>query len=206
MRTFKEIYSELKHYSAFKAEPSTEAEAITSTNAFFAEVALDDDANSTARFASLVKCHINSASEYFRNKQVENLSFKHFLQNLHEVAKQPFLIIDTPKGEYSCVTSVVNDDWQKNLVDSFGDRDVTLSMQALYEQGRVIVDSSDGNSVLKQITFKGHRIGVDGILSSLPIVRTTKSLMNNDKKMAEGTLHQDIKAQHYPNMKQRNSS
>lgn len=56
------------------------------------------------------------------------------------------------------------------------------------------------------ITFKGHRIGVDGILSSLPIVKTTKSLMNNDKKMAEGTPHQDTKAQHYPNMKQRKSS
>jgi hypothetical protein len=58
---------------------------------------------------------------------------------------------------------------------------------------------------MNPVTFKGHRLGVDGILSSLPIVRTTKSLMNNDKKMAEGTLHQDIKAQHYPNMKQRKS-
>jgi len=59
---------------------------------------------------------------------------------------------------------------------------------------------------MNPITFKGHRIGVDGILSSLPIVKTSKSLMNNDKKMAEGTLYQDIKAQHYPNMKQRKSS
>lgn len=59
---------------------------------------------------------------------------------------------------------------------------------------------------MNPITFRGHRIGVDGILSSLPIVKTAKSLMNNDKKMAEGTLHQDIKEKHYPNMKQRKSS
>jgi hypothetical protein len=59
---------------------------------------------------------------------------------------------------------------------------------------------------MNHITFKGHRLGVDGILSSLPIVKTKNTLMNNDKKMAEDTLHQDIKAQHYPNMKQRKSS
>ena len=59
---------------------------------------------------------------------------------------------------------------------------------------------------MSHITFKGHRLGVDGIISSLPIVKSTNSLMNNDKKMAEGTLHQDIKSQHYPDMKQRKSS
>ncbi|WP_162588413.1 hypothetical protein [Variovorax sp. RA8] len=203
MRTFNEVYSELQHYSAFKAEPSTESEAITSTNAFFAELALDDDTDATARFADLVKCYTNSARHFFICNQTDRRTFKSFLENVYEIAKHPFLLIDTPKSDYSQCND--EDEWQKEMARSIGG-DVNLGMKALYDHGRWMVDSSERNESKNAVTFKGHRIGVDGILSSLPIVRTTKSLMNNDKKMAEGTLHQDIKAKHYPNMKQRKSS
>ena len=83
MRTFSEIYSELQHYSAFKAEPSTESEAITSTNVFFAEIALDDDIDTTARFGFLVQCYRHSARQYILNWQTDTRTFKQFLQGIH---------------------------------------------------------------------------------------------------------------------------
>lgn len=83
MRTFNEIYSELQHYSAFKAEPSTESEAITSTNVFFAELALDDETDTTARFGYLVQCYRHSAKQYIINWQTDTRTFKQFLEGIY---------------------------------------------------------------------------------------------------------------------------
>lgn len=192
MRTFNEIYAELKHYSAFRAEPSTESEAITSTNVFFAELALDDDTDTTAKFTYLVECYRHTASQFILNWKTETRTFKEFLESIYECTKIPFFVIDSPKGDYSNIVNNHLDDWQSEMVVGYADGQKSEAIKALNDHGRV--------------TFKGHRLGVDGILSSLPIIKTKNSLMNNDKKMAEGTLHQDIKAQYYPNMKQRKSS
>ena len=105
MRTFNQIYSELQHYSAFKAEPSTESEAIASINVFFAELALDDDTDTTARFSFLVQSYRHSASQFIINWQTDTRTFKQFLAGIYEFIQVPFLIINSPKGDYSNLTA-----------------------------------------------------------------------------------------------------
>lgn len=85
MRTFKQIYKELKHYSAFNKEPSNQNQAIVSTNVFFAEIADDLDLEKLSdEYEFLVKSYKNSASQYILNFQTDTRTFKQFLKGIYE--------------------------------------------------------------------------------------------------------------------------
>jgi|GEM_PF-2284900 len=84
MRSFNQIYSELKHYSAFKDEPSTELEAIQCTNIFFSEITSDLDFDDKAEsYSFLVKSYRHSASQFISNWQTDQRTFKQFLGDVY---------------------------------------------------------------------------------------------------------------------------
>lgn len=85
MRTFKQIYRELKHYSAFNKEPSTPSQAILSTNVFFAEIADDLGLDTLSdEYDFLVKSYRSKASQYVLNMQTDTKTFKQFLKGIYE--------------------------------------------------------------------------------------------------------------------------
>ncbi|MGJ7553373.1 hypothetical protein ACSFBI_05225 [Variovorax sp. RB3P1] len=85
MRTFKQIYRELKHYSAFNKEPSTPSQAIISTNVFFAEMADDLGLETVSNeYEFLVQSYRSSASQYIINFENDTRTFKQFLKSIYE--------------------------------------------------------------------------------------------------------------------------
>lgn len=85
MRTFKQIYRELKHYSAFNKEPSTPSQAIVSTNVFFAEMADDLGLETVSNeYEFLVQSYRSSASQYIINFENDTRTFKQFLKGIYE--------------------------------------------------------------------------------------------------------------------------
>ena len=85
MRTFKQIYPELKDYSAFTKEPSTTKEAIISINVFFTEIADDFgfDAYSD-EYEFLVKSYRHSVKQFILNFKTDKRSFKEYLESIYE--------------------------------------------------------------------------------------------------------------------------
>lgn len=85
MRTFKQIYRELKHYSAFNKEPSTPSQAIISTNVFFAEIADDLGLETVSNeYEFLVQSYRSSACQYIINFENNTRTFKQFLKGIYE--------------------------------------------------------------------------------------------------------------------------
>lgn len=85
MRTFKQIYRELKHYSAFNKEPSTPSQAIISTNVFFTEMADDLGLETLSdEYEFLVQSYRSSASQYIFNFETDTRTFKQFLKGIYE--------------------------------------------------------------------------------------------------------------------------
>jgi predicted transcriptional regulator len=86
MRTFKQIYSELKHYGAFKAEPSTQSEAIKSMSCFINEMIDGDDlgemSETSKRF--LVLSYNFTAEQYILNWNTDTRTFKQLLKASYE--------------------------------------------------------------------------------------------------------------------------
>jgi hypothetical protein len=83
MRSFNQIYSELKNYSAFKDEPSTELEAIQCTNIFFSEITSDLEFDDKAEsYCFLVKSYRHSASQFILNWQTDTRTFNQFLNDI----------------------------------------------------------------------------------------------------------------------------
>ena len=85
MRTFKQIYRESKHYSAFNKEPSTPSQAMLSTNVFITEISDDLGIDTISdEFEFLVKSYRSSASQYILNFQTDTRTFKQFLKSIYE--------------------------------------------------------------------------------------------------------------------------
>lgn len=86
MRTFNQIYSELKHYGAFKAEPSTQSEAIKSMSCFINEMIEGDDlgemTETSKRF--FVMSYNFTAEQYILNWKTDKRTFKQLLQATYE--------------------------------------------------------------------------------------------------------------------------
>lgn len=88
MRTFKQIYRELKHYSAFNKEPSTPNEAIVSTNVFFKEISDDLGLEEmTSEYDFLVQSYGTTAGQYILNFQTDTRTFKQFLKGIYDNLK-----------------------------------------------------------------------------------------------------------------------
>lgn len=85
MRTFKQIYRELKHYSAFNKEPSTPIQAIVSTNVFLKEISDDLGLEEmTSEYDFLVQSYRNTASQYILNFDTDTRTFKQFLRGIYD--------------------------------------------------------------------------------------------------------------------------
>lgn len=84
MRTFNEIYSELQHYSAFKAEPSTPSDAIANINVFFNEIVDDLDFEDRAsQYEFLTMSYRHSASQFIMDWKADMRTFKQFLEQIY---------------------------------------------------------------------------------------------------------------------------
>lgn len=85
MREFNEIYSELKLYSAFIKEPSTQSQVISSTNVFFTEISDDLGLDPfSSEYDFLVKSYRHTASQFIMNFQTETRSFEQFLNMMYD--------------------------------------------------------------------------------------------------------------------------
>ncbi len=84
MRTFKQIYREMKHYPYFNREPSTLEQAITSTNIFFAEFMGEIGIHTDDEFDFFVKSYRHSASQFILNFKTDTRTFKQFLKGIYE--------------------------------------------------------------------------------------------------------------------------
>lgn len=86
MKKFENIYRELKHYSAFNANPGTPSEAIRSLNCFFAEIKDDyifENDCSEKSFDFLLMSYKHTASQFIIHWQTDNRSFKQFLKSVY---------------------------------------------------------------------------------------------------------------------------
>lgn len=107
MRTLKQIYRELKNYSAFNKEPSNLSQAIVSTKFFFKEISDDLGLEEmTSEYDFLVQSYRNSASQYILNFQTDTRTFKQFLKGIYNnlLTKETVLQLRTsPNSQISCL-------------------------------------------------------------------------------------------------------
>ena len=86
MNKFEPIYRELKHYSAFNANPGTPSQAIRSLNCFFAEIKDDyifEKDCSDKTFEFLLMSYRHAARQYITTWQTDTRSFKQFLMSVY---------------------------------------------------------------------------------------------------------------------------
>ena len=86
MNKFETVYRELKHYSAFNANPGTPEQAIRSLNCLFAEIKDDfifENDCSEKTFEFLLMSYRHTARQYVINWQTDTRSFKQFLKSVY---------------------------------------------------------------------------------------------------------------------------
>ena len=86
MKRFDTVYRELKHYSAFNANPGTPEQAIRSLNCLFAEIKDDyifEKNCSEKTFEFLLMSYRHTVRQYITNCQTDTRSFKRILNSVY---------------------------------------------------------------------------------------------------------------------------
>lgn len=86
MNKFETVYRELKHYSAFNANPRTPEQAIRSLNCMFAEIKDDyifEKNCSEKTFEFLLMSYRHTVRQYIINCKTDTRSFKRILNSVY---------------------------------------------------------------------------------------------------------------------------